>query len=66
LFSFRGAAVAAFSLPLTPTLHTIIADVQIFARYVRESFGERLHVVPVETDPMPSPASLRGKVLLKV
>jgi hypothetical protein len=36
------------------------------AAYAREFFGERLAVVPIDTDPMPSPESLLGKVIIKV
>eukprot|EP00730_Choanoeca_flexa_P005512 TRINITY_DN11963_c0_g1_i1.p1 TRINITY_DN11963_c0_g1~~TRINITY_DN11963_c0_g1_i1.p1 ORF type:complete len:1115 (+),score=324.74 TRINITY_DN11963_c0_g1_i1:98-3442(+) len=60
-----GFTTSEYPLILSIENHMSVPQQTKLAKYVRASFGDRLAVIPLDTDPMPSPASLKGKVIIK-
>ncbi|EDQ84931.1 uncharacterized protein MONBRDRAFT_34469 [Monosiga brevicollis MX1] len=61
----HGFVTTDFPLILSIENHLSIPQQDKLAEYIKAAFGERLAVVPFSTEPMPSPASLKGKVIVK-
>eukprot|EP00045_Choanoeca_perplexa_P014126 m.164381 g.164381 ORF g.164381 m.164381 type:complete len:1094 (+) comp16577_c0_seq3:100-3381(+) len=60
-----GFVASQYPLILSIENHLCLEQQDKLAAYAREFFGERLAVVPISSDPMPSPQSLLGKVIIK-
>eukprot|EP00045_Choanoeca_perplexa_P014298 m.167405 g.167405 ORF g.167405 m.167405 type:complete len:851 (+) comp16635_c0_seq2:253-2805(+) len=67
LVACRDFAFVTSPYPVILSLenHLSLAHQDIFARLAVEVLGDLLHVIPPDSNPMPSPEALKGKVLLK-